>query len=224
MEAGPPAAVPPERRLLLERWAGAGAFLYVALFIVGTLLQQDGPDTNSAPEKLIAYWSKGSHRDKAGFGWLLAIIGVFFFLWFLAALRQSIRRLDGDSILSGLVTIGGTVYATLTLAAFSLDMVVKTVADDSYRHQVYPQLIAVSDSFWWILHSAGGVGAAAMMIGASVAAMRAGKVPPWAGWLGALAGISAIVSFLAIPWIVIAVWLIVAGALLLRQGAQSEPR
>jgi hypothetical protein len=218
------ATTAPDRAGVVERWAGLGSALYVALFVIGSLLEQDGPDTDSPPAKLIAYWSKGSHRDKAGIGWFLAIIGVFFFLWFLVALRQAVRRLDGDGFLAGLVTIGGAVYATLTLAAVTTDAVLKTAADDTYRHEVYPQLVAVSDDFWFVLHSAGGIGAAAMMVGASLAALRARKVPAWAGWLGVLAGISAIVSIFAVPWIVIAVWLLVVGALLVRQGAQSGPR
>lgn len=214
-------------RRWLERWAGLGGLLYVVFFVIGVILEQDGPNTDSAPEKLVAYWAQGSHRDKAAIGWFLVLIGIFFFLWFLAALRQAIRRLDGDGLLSGLVTVGGAVYAALSVAAITIDVVLKTHGEDTYRDEVYPQLVAVSDDFWWVLHSAGGIGGAAMIVGASAAALRARKVPQWAGWLGVLAGIAATVSIFGIPWIAIAAWIVIVSGILVlprTQGAQSDPR
>jgi hypothetical protein len=65
-----------------------------------------------------------------------------------------------------------------------------------------------------VLHSAGGVGAAAMMVAASLAALRARVLPAWAGWIGILLGIAAIFSIFFFPQIGIAIWLVVAGALL----------
>ena len=63
------------------------------------------------------------------------------------------------------------------------------------------------------------------MVAATLAALRARAIPVWLGWLGVLAGIVAIVSIFFFPWFVIAVWILVASALLLRaQGAQSGPR
>ncbi len=53
-----------------------------------------------------------------------------------------------------------------------------------------------------------------MMIGTAVAVLRARSLPTWLGWLGILAGISAIFSIFFLPWIVIGVWMIVAGVLL----------
>jgi len=53
------------------------------------------PGSKASPAKVIAYYSKSSHRDKINIGWIIAGLGVFFFLWFLDALRQTIRRLEG---------------------------------------------------------------------------------------------------------------------------------
>jgi hypothetical protein len=55
-----------------------------------------------------------------------------------------------------------------------------------------------------------------MIIATSIACLGARALPRWLCWLSLLAGISAIVSFLFIPWIVIAIWLVVAGALVFR--------
>jgi hypothetical protein len=121
-----------------------------------------------------------------------------------------------------LVTIGGSVYAALTLTAFAVDVGVKTMSDDTYNHTVYPGLIHAADDTWYVLHSFGGVGAAAMMIAASLAALVAPRLPNWLAWLGVVAGISAIVSFFFFPWFVIAAWLVVASVLVFRAHVEED--
>jgi hypothetical protein len=205
------------RGIPLIRWAALGGIAYVVFFVVGFLVIYGGaPKQSASPAKVIAYYSSGSHRDKAGLGWFLLLLGVFFLLWFLAALRQAVRRLAGDGLLTTATTIGGAVYAAMTIAAFSVDVALKTMSDDTYHHTVYPELVHAGNDIAYALHSGGGVGAAAMMIAASLAALGSPLVPRWLAWLGVVAGISAIVSFVFIPWFVIAVWLVVASVLVFR--------
>jgi uncharacterized protein involved in cysteine biosynthesis len=74
------------------------------------------------------------------------------------------------------------------------------------------------------MHATGGAGAAAMIIAASLAAMRATAVPSWAGWLGVVAGILALASIAFIPQAAIAIWiLVVSGGIFLR-GAREAGR
>src|SRR5213592_1579810 len=106
----------------IARWASLGGVLYVVLFVIGVIVMFDGePNSSGSPAKIIAYYSSSSHRDKVNFGWIIAGLGVFFFLWFLAALRQTIRRLEGgDGLLTALTTIGGAIYAALAFVALAL--------------------------------------------------------------------------------------------------------
>src|SRR4051812_41283430 len=130
MEAAAPAAP----RSGLERWAGLGGVLYVVLFIAGTVVTFSGqPDTDSRPAKLIAYYSDSGHRDRINIGWLLVIVGVFFFLWFLVALSRILRGAGDDGFLGTLALLGGGVYATTTLVGFSLNDAVKTMSDDTFH-------------------------------------------------------------------------------------------
>jgi hypothetical protein len=217
-----------EQRAWLERWAGLGGILYVVLFIVGSILSYQGqPDTSGPPERLIAYYGDSGHRSKVIIGWFVVLFAVFFFLWFVGALRQALRRLDGDGLLSTVALLGGAAYGACTLVAVSLNAGIKTMSDDTYRHQVYPELIHAADDAGYVIHSAGGAAVGAMIVAASLAALRARAVPAWAGWLGVLAGLVAIVSIFFFPWFVIAGWIaVVSGILALPrgQGAQSEPR
>ena len=200
----------------LARWAALGGIVYVVLFIVGTILLFSGsPDGDASPAKVIDWYSDSGHRDRIAFGWIVPGLGVFFFLWFLSSLRRTVRRHEGeDGFLTALTTIGGAVYATLALAALAVNQGIRTMSDDTYRHQVFPGLIHAADDAGYVLHATGGAGAAAMMIGATLAAWRAGRVPAWAGWVGVLAGVLAIFSIFFFPEILIALWLIVAGWLL----------
>jgi hypothetical protein len=195
----------------LARWAALAGVAYVVLFVIGViLLFGNSPDSSSAPAKIIAYFSDSGHRNRVNIGWLLAGLGIFFFLWFLGALRGTIRRLEGeDGILTGLVTIGGLVYAALSLAAIALETGIRTMSDDTYHHTVYPGLIHAADDAGWVLHASGGAGLGAMIIAASLAGLRAGAVPRWAGWLGVVAGILALGLIVFFPWFGAAVWILV---------------
>jgi hypothetical protein len=205
----------------LARWAALGGILYVVLFIIGVIVMFDGePGSDASPAKVIAYYSKSSHRDKVGIGWIIAGLGILSFLWFLAALRQAIRRLEGgDGFLTALTTIGGAVYATLAFAAIAVNMGIRTMSDDTYHHTVYPGLIHAADDASYVLHATGGAGASAMILAATIAAMRARSVPVWVAWLGIIAGLLALISILFFPQLAIAIWiLVVSGGMFIRGG------
>lgn len=212
---------PPRSNAGLQRWAALAGVAYVVLFVIGVILTfGNSPDSGSAPAKIIAYYSDSGHRDRMNVGWALGALGVFFFLWFLSALRQGVRRLEADDgFLTGLTTIGGVVYATLSLAALAVDAGIRTMSDDTYHHTVYPGLIHAADDVSWVLHASGGAGVGAMIIAASLAALRAHAVPTWAGWLGIVAGILGLLLIVFFPWFVVAVWILVVSiGMFLRAG------
>ena len=202
---------PPRSDAGLQRWAALAGVAYVVLFVIGIVLTASGAmDSGSAPAKVIAYYSDSGHRDKVNFGWIVAGLGLFFFLWFLSALRQAVRRLEvDDGFLTGLTTIGGVVYATLSLAALAVETGIRTMSDDTYHHTVYPGLIHAADDVSWMLHASGGAGVGTMIIAASLAALRARAVPTWAGWLGIVAGILGLALIVFVPWFIVALWILV---------------
>jgi hypothetical protein len=208
----------------LARWAALGGILYVVMFIAGTiLLFSNSPSSKASPAKVIAWYSKGSNRDRINIGWLVAGLGVFFFLWFLSALRQAVRRHEGgDGFLTALTTIGGAVYATLAFAALAVNMGIRTMSDDTYHHTVYPGLIHAAGDASYVLHATGGAGASAMIIAASLAFMRSGAIPSWAGWLGVAAGILALASILFFPQAVVGLWILIVSGLLFFRGARDD--
>jgi hypothetical protein len=208
----------------LARWGALGGIVYVVLFIIGTILLYSGaPASDSSPAKIIRYYSDSGHRDRISIGWIVGGLGVFAFLWFLSSLRRSVRRLEGeDGFLTAAATIGGIVYATLAFAALAVNMGIRTMSDDTVHHTVYPGLIHAADDASYILHATGGAGAAAMIIAASLAAMRAGAVRAWAGWLGIAAGVIALASILFFTQAAIAIWILVVSGMLFVRGGRDE--
>ena len=222
------AARRPAAGTALARWASLGGILYVVLFIIGVILMFSGePNSDASPAKVIAYYSKSSHRDHIAIGWIVAGLGVFFFLWFLAALRQTVRRLEGgDGFLTALTTIGGAIYAALAFGALALNMGIRTMSDDTFHHTVFPGLIHAADDASYMIHATGGAGASAMIIAATVAGMRARAIPGWAGWLGILAGFLALFSIIFFPQAAIGIWiLVVSGGMFIRgmSGGEGGP-
>ena len=199
----------------LERWAALGGVLYVVLFVIGTILAVgDEPAGDAPPSKVVSWYADSGHRDRISIGWVLIGLGLFFFLWFLSALRQAVIRLVGEGFLPTLATVGGAVYATLALAAAAVNMGIKTMSDDTYRHQVFPELIHAANDTAYVLHSTGGAGIGAMMIAASLAVVRTRSLPVWVGWIGVVAGIIALASIVFFPWFLIALWLLTASVIL----------
>jgi hypothetical protein len=195
----------------LGRWAALGGAAYVVLFIAGILVKDSGvPDFDAPNAKVIAYYSDSGHRDKIALGWALVVLGVFCFLWFLSAMREFMRRIGADGLLTNLATIGGAVYAALALTGIALETGIQTMSDDTYRDQVYPGLIHAARDAGYVLHATGGAGASALIIAASLAALRARLVPGWAGWAGIVIGILALGSIFFFPMALIALWLLVA--------------
>jgi hypothetical protein len=218
----------PGQRSGLARWAALGGVAYVVLFIAGILIKDSGaPDFDAPPAEVVSFYGDSGNRDQIALGWGLVLLGVFGFLWFLAAVREFMRRIDAEGLLINLATIGGAVYAALTLTGIGLEAGVETMSDDTFRDQVFPELIHAARDAGYVLHATGGVGAAALIIAVSLAAARAGLVPGWAGWLGILVGILALGSIFFFPMALIAVWLLITSVLLFqaagRAGAPPSP-
>jgi hypothetical protein len=201
------------------RWAALGGVVYVVLFVVGNLLMFAGtPSGDDAPAKVRAFYSDSGHRDRIGIGWVVAGLGIFAFLWFLAALRDAVRRTDGGGALTALTTIGGAIYAALALAAVALDSAVRTMSDDTYRHRVFPEVIHAADDAGYVIHATGGAGLAAMLTASSLGLMRARIWPRWVGWFGIVAAIAALASIFFLPILLWLLFIAVASLLLYARG------
>jgi hypothetical protein len=203
-------AVPVGHPRTVARMAFLGGAIYVVLFVIGTVLLFSGaPANDSAPAKVIQWYSDAGHRDRVNGGWVLIGLSLFFLLWFVAALRRAVSLVDGEGILTTVVGLGGGIYIALAGAAVALTDGIRTMSDDTYQHRVFPELIHLADDVGWVMHATGALGLAAMIIAASLAALRARAVPTWAGWLGIAVGILGLGLIAFFPWFLVAIWILV---------------
>jgi hypothetical protein len=211
------------RESRLSAWASLGGVGFVVLFVIGTLLMfSDTPMGDDPPSKVVAYFGDSGHRDRISIAWIVAGIGFLFFLFFVAALRETVARLEGDGILATTTAIGGGIYAALGLAAFSLEAGVRTMSDDTYQHQVFPEVIHAADDASWMIHAAGGAGLAVMILSVSIAFVRSASMPTWLGWAGVVCALAALASLVFFPIFVWLLWVLVVSVLLFLRGS-SEP-
>jgi hypothetical protein len=206
------------------RWAALCGAVYVVLFVLGTIVMYSGAKGgDDAPSVVKAWYSDSGHRDRINVAWILLGFSIFFLLWFIAALRRSVATTDRVGILTSIVTIGGTVYASLALVAAALEDGIRTMSDDTYRHQVFPELIHAADDAAWVIHASGAAGLGAMIIAASYAFMARGSWPKWAGWLGVAIGILALASIVFFPQFLFLLWILVVSLLMFFRPERYEP-
>ena len=206
----------------LPEWAALGGVAYVVLFIIGCwFLFHGAPSGDDDPAKFISYFSDSGNRDRMSVGWILASLGLLFLLFFIASLRETVSRFGGG-ILATLTTLGGGIYVALGLAAFALDTAVKTMSDDTYQHRVYPELIHAADDASYVIHAAGGAALGVMILAASIAFIRSGVVPKWAGWLGFVAALAGIATLAFITVFVWMAWILVVAIVLFWKGATTS--
>jgi hypothetical protein len=216
---------------VLRAWGSLGGVAFVALFVIGSALIFDGPNGDEPPAKYMAFYGDSGHRDKINIGWILAGLGLFFFLWFVASLRETVRRASadsqGDGMLSFLVTIGGTAYAAVTLVALGEAAGVRTMSDDTFQHQVFPGIIHANDDGVYIAHATGTAALAAMILAFSIIVLGTRLLPRWVGWFGVVAAVASLASIIFVTMIVWLLWIAVTSVLLFlaaRRGAGITTR
>ena len=109
---------------------------------------------------LVAFAIVGDHARAATAFFTLA---GFAYLWFFGSLRARLIRYDPDGLFATVVTMGGSVYLPLQATA----LVSKDVE----------------------LAALGAPAAATVVVGSSLAALHARKVPKWYGALGIVGGL-----------------------------------
>ena len=143
---------------------------------------------------------------------------MFFFLWFVASLRETVRKAtvasEGEGMLGFLVTIGGTAYGAVTLVVLGEAAGVRTMSDDTFQHAVFPEVIHANSDGTYIAHATGTAALAAMIFAFSIAVLATRVLPRWIGWFGLVAAIAALLSILFVTMFVWLPWIAVTSVVL----------
>ncbi|HEU5477511.1 MAG TPA: hypothetical protein VFU64_06760 [Gaiellaceae bacterium] len=215
----------------LRVWSNLGGLVFVVLAVVGAALLFDGPNDKS-PAKMAAWYGSSSNRAHIHIGWVLTGLGLFSLIWFVTALRERVRESEQaapeqGTFLSTIVLTGGTVFVAVGMAAVALTDGIKTMSDDTYKHQVYSGVVHAANDATYLMVTTGGAALAALIFAASTAARRFGILPRWLSWFGYVAGVAAIFSIIFFTMIVWLLWIAVASVVLFlrsREAAAAAPR
>jgi hypothetical protein len=211
----------------LRAWSSLGGVASTVLVVVGSMLLFDGP-SSSSPAKMAAYYGSASNRSHLHIGWVLAGLGLFCLVWFIAALRERIAAAEqaeatGASLLSTIVTVGGAAFVAVTLCVIAIASAVKTMSDDTYHHQVYSGVIHAANDASYVMLVSGGAAMASMILAVSLAIFAYGVLPRWVGWFGVVAGVAAIFSIFFFTMAVWLLWIAVASVSLFLRTRSPLP-
>jgi len=195
-------------------WFGpVSGILFAVLLIVAFVVFGDGPDVDidDSATKIAAELEES--RDGASASFPIFGLSLFFFLFFLAYLRDHLRRVgdEGAWIVSVLWASGLLFAATFLLQGFVL---AAEFAVDDYGAdaQVAKALFAMS----WNSVLVMGPPLAAFGAAASVLILRFKPLPRWLGALAVLVFLSGFVPWMGGP--VLGLWVLLTSIVLLVQG------
>ena len=212
----------------LRLWSSLSGLVFVVLAVVGSLLLFDGP-SDSSPAKMAAWYGSSSNRMHINVGWILAGLGLFALIWFVAALRERVRESEQaaseqGTFLSTIELVGGTVYVAVAMAGVALTDGIKTMSDDTYHHQVYSGVIHAANDASYLLVVTAGAAMAALIFATSVAVRRYAILPRWVSWFGFVAGVAAIFSVVFFTMLLWLLWIAVASVSLFLRSRSDVAR
>jgi len=212
-------------KLQWGRWSPLAGVLAVAGIVVAFALTTSSPSTTDPDAKIAGYFAKDAHHSRSQIGFLVAVIGVLFLLWFFSQLRARIVAAEGaNPRLGALAWGGGVVSAVLWLCAFALFSGPGFAADDTSKFRLDPNTFRLTSDIGYELWVAAIMVGALVVWAASAVALRSGLFPRWFAWLGIIAGIVQLFAIVFFPVFVYWGWIVMAALLLTWQttGTRSS--
>lgn len=188
--------------------AGALAGL---LFFVGLALLWNDPSSETAPAETFSYWqdNRGQHQILA---LLVAPLIAFLLLFFGAGLRRCLAQGSGDAG-HGSLAFGGAVLGAAAFALVGmLEAAMTNAAHEGERETVYT--LSQLHSYDWLAWNAA---FAAMLLATGLGARRNRMLPTPLAWATIVIGASLLTPLGFFGFILVPVWLIVAGLWLSRR-------
>jgi hypothetical protein len=193
-----------DRFLLL---AGVPAGL---LFLAGLVLNRTDPSSETGPAKTFAYWQDNHGRHQI-VGLLVAPLIAFLLLFFGAGLKRRLEQASGDSG-HGSVAFGGVVLAAATFVLVGmLEGAMANAAHEGERQAVYT--LNQLHSYDWLGWNAA---FAAVLLATGLGARRNAMLPTPLAWATIVIGASLLTPLGFFGFMLLPLWLIVAGIWLSR--------
>jgi hypothetical protein len=165
------------------RYAASAGILSVLLIIVAFLVQPKPPSSDAAPEEVLRYVV--DHQNALHVIQLLVGAAIFFFVWFIGALRSALATAEGDrGRLANTAYGGGLIAAAALFVSFGLSATAALHPVDNG-----PELTrALTDAAAMVL-AVSAPAAVVFFVANGLSILRFGYLPAWLGWLAFLTAI-----------------------------------
>jgi hypothetical protein len=203
------------------RWWPVTGIGVVALWIVG-LVFLSGVDTHDDDSVIVAHYAKHSNRVHDIVGFFLILAAVLVFVWFLGSLRKRLALAEGGQPLLTAIAFGaGLVTSGLWLVANALFVAPSFAVSDTSKFVLDPNTYRLLSDLGYTVWFSGTTIAAALVFATAVLSIRTGLLPKWLAWLSILVGITMLVSFFFLPFLIMLGWMLVVSITLIARPAAA---
>ncbi len=179
----------------LARWSPVSGIVFVAFFIVGSVIFDEIPSLDASDSQILAYYGDGGKQVRVEIAYFLLTLGGVLFLWFAGALAARLREAEGaPGWLSRTALVSGGAYTVLILIGFALGEMALDIGNDSSVFQLDPDTVRLlNDASYTLVFETALPVAAPLVLAATVVFLRTALLPRgWAGpaWSSRLAASS----------------------------------
>jgi hypothetical protein len=195
---------------------------FVVLALIA-LVTAGGEDFIADPSVLADYYADDSGRIIAGE--LIGGFAIFFFFWFVGAVRNRLRVSETpEGGLPALAFGGGIAGGTLVLVANAATMAGAFRADED--GQIDPAAAAALNDFSSIIVGIAAPVALAVFVAATgVVSIATGVLPRWLGWVSLVIALGFLVPLISyLFWVPFAVWVLVVSVILYLRPSEVTVR
>lgn len=213
-----------------DKLAAAGGIIGVALFIVAIIVYGSAPSADDDAQAVAAFFS--DNRSRVLWSVVLSGLGLLAFVWFIAALVQTMRDAGEGRLASAAFASFLLGYSIGAVAALDRATLAFSVAD------ARPDLVLPLYHLSLVIDVVGGLLVAGLYTAVAGATFRTGLFPRWWAWISAVAAVWAVVNATAwnrdgfwsptgggafIGFNVFFVWMLVTSILLVRRTGRQSP-
>lgn len=208
------------------RWWPLTGIVFAALYLVGFAVSSSA-DTHDTNAQILAHYAKHSNRVREIAAFFIILAALLFLIWFLALLRRQLATLEGgQSLLAAMAFGSGLVAAALWVVGVAFFSAPAWAIADTHEFHLDPQTFRIFEDTGYPIWFAGTTIAALLVFAVAVLSLRTGFLPKWLAWLSFLVGVTMLVAFFFVPFLIMLGWFAVASITLIarpRPAAAAQP-
>jgi hypothetical protein len=218
-----------------EKWASATGIGFVAALVAGYTIAPQPPKLSDSAARFADYFVHNQSSLLVGTV-LAAGVGGVMLLWWLGSLRLFLRRRESDGGRLSAVAFGGGLVG---LAILIQSLAIRAALAFGLSGTVDPSISKGLYSVAYTVDALNAFPIGALLVAASVSALRSGAFPKWLVWFGLLAGVARWVTGLdvvlkesvfgdegAIGFVVFVIalaWIVTASIVMIRRSPSAMP-